>query len=109
MSQVGTLAQTEDSFDGVISTLEIEAKFWMEPVTSKPDPEKSPDFDIFVRRQSDGEAIKVGGVRNAEKRVAGKPAQKYFKLWLTDPSHPDWMRNLAAFPSDQKGVYRIVN
>ena len=106
--QVGTLNRTQDSFDGAIRTIETAITFFMEKADEIPDPKKSPQYFIFTRSRIDGEPVRVGGLREEVKREAGQPDKKYIKLWLDDPVLPDWMKNLAAFPTDQKGVYRIV-
>ena len=73
--------------------------------------EKSPTHVLEVR-SPDGEFIEVGAAWQREMKRGDNAGNPMFSLMFSDPSLPDWMNNLAAFPGDEKSeagnsIYRI--
>ena len=111
MSQVGTIF-TDDAGDmaGGIRSLKVRQAFRLveneEPAAEGSDPAKWPAYKVQAKA-ADGEFVEIGAAWQKSK-TDDRGRLDYLSISLTDPDLPEWCRNLAAFPGNNPGEYRVV-
>lgn len=112
MSNIGTLEVKEDQDGykarGRIETIKTQLTFLVSPVEAGRD--NAPTHKIEIKA---GERYVVVGDAWANMMQRGDNAGKVmFSLSFTDPDLPEWMRNIAAFPTgasaDGAEIYEIT-
>ena len=76
----------------------------MEAITDN----NSPTHDLF-RKDREGQEWKVGVVWQRRLHQGEFEGEAYFSMSFDDPALPPWLGNIAAFPADRAGNYKIVS
>lgn len=93
---------------GNIRTMSVNLKFAVRPTDEMPS-EKSPTH-VLEFKTDDG-FVQIGAAWQREMVRGSAAGQPMFSLAFSDPALPDFLANIAAFPTDEEDdagvVYRI--
>lgn len=111
MATIGTLNIARDDhgklkWGGSIKSLEYKGEFRM--FDNKDIQGEGSPTHLLTMRDADGTIIIVGKAWEKEIQRGDYVGRAFYSMSFDEPSLPDWMGNIAAFPSDDEGRYDIV-